>query len=126
MDLKKLELKASIDTPHILLDPQSGVCDIFGNSYPEDISSFYKQIINWFDDYSFYGVKDLTMNMKLSYFNSASQKVFTEIFEKLMESENFKVKVNWYYVKEDDEILENGKIFQALSGFEFHFIINNG
>jgi hypothetical protein len=125
MNLKKLELQAQIDTPFILLDPQSGICDIVGNSYPEDISSFYKQIVNWFDDYSFYGVKDLTLNMKLSYFNSASQKVFTEIFEKLMDNENFKVKVNWYYVKEDDEILENGRIFQALSGFEFHFFINN-
>jgi hypothetical protein len=125
MNLKKLELQAQIDTPFISLDPHTGICEIIGNSYPEDISSFYKQVVNWFDDYSFYGSKDLTMNMRLSYFNSASQKVFTEIFEKLMDSENFKVKVNWYYVKEDDEILENGKIFQALSGFEFHFVVNN-
>ncbi len=123
MNLKKLELKAQIDTPYISLDPHSGICDILGKSYPEDISSFYMQVIDWFEEYSFVGETDLTINMKLSYFNSASQKVYTEIFEKLMDNPNFKINVNWYYSTEDDEILESGKIYEALTGLKFNFIV---
>ncbi len=122
MNLKKLELKAQIDTPFISLDPDSGVCDIIGKSYPEDISAFYMQVIDWFEEYTYLGQNDLTISMKLSYFNSASQKVFTEIFEKLMDSKDFKVVVNWHYSAEDDEILENGKIYEALTGLKFNFI----
>ncbi len=123
MDLKKLEIKAQIDTPYVSLDPHSGICDILGKSYPEDISAFYMQIIDWFEEYSYVGEADLTINMKLSYFNSASQKVFTEIFEKLMDNQNFKITVNWHYSTEDDEILESGKIYEAMTGLKFNFIV---
>jgi hypothetical protein len=122
MNIKKLELKAQIDTPFVSLDPHTGICDILGKSYPEDISAFYMQVIDWFEEYTYEGKNDLTINMKLSYFNSASQKVFTEIFEKLMDGKHFKITVNWYYSAEDDEIFENGKIYEALSGLKFNFI----
>jgi len=125
MILKKLELKEQIDTPYISLDPNNGVCEISGKSYPEDISSFYMQVVDWFEEYSYVGVVDLIINMKLSYFNSASQKVFTEIFEKLMDNKEIKITVNWYYSTEDDEIQESGKIYEALTGLKFNFIPYN-
>jgi len=122
MILKKLEIQEQIDTPYICLDPAAGVCDLVGKSYPEDITAFYTQVVDWFEEYTYIGEKDLTINMKLSYFNSASQKIYTEIFEKLTDSQNFKVSVNWYYAQDDDEILENGKIYQGLTDLTFNFI----
>jgi hypothetical protein len=122
MLLERLEIQEQIDTPYICLDPSTGVCDITGKSYPEDISAFYMHIVDWFEEYTYVGEKDLIINMKLSYFNSASQKIYTEIFEKLMDSKNFKVLVNWYYAEDDDEILENGKIYQNLTELDFNFI----
>jgi hypothetical protein len=121
MDLIKLEIREKIDTPYVCLDPETGLCEITGKSYPEDVSSFYNQIEDWFDEYIFSGEKDMTLNMKLSYFNSSSQKVFTQIFEKL-KGANFKVLVNWHYPTEDDEILENGKIYNTFTGFKFNFL----
>jgi hypothetical protein len=120
MEITKLILEESIDTPYVNLDPDTGICDIIGKSYPEDISAFYTQIEDWFEEYTFLGTKDLTINMKLTYFNSASQKVFTQIFEKFVGS-NIKVTVNWHYPTEDDEILENGRIYQALTDLKFNF-----
>ncbi len=120
MDLHKLELAESIDTPYVCLDPETGICDIIGKSYPEDIAAFYTQVEDWFEEYTFLGKKDLTMNIKLSYFNSASQKVFTQIFQKLM-GVSFKIVVNWHYPVEDDEILENGKIYQIMTELPFNF-----
>jgi hypothetical protein len=120
MDIHKLEIQESIDTPYISLDPETGICKITGKSYPEDIASFYTQVEDWFEEYSFLGQKDLKMEISLSYFNSASQKVFTQIFEKLVGT-NFHVEVDWHYPVEDDEILENGKIYEALTDIKFNF-----
>ena len=122
MLLQKLIIKEQIDTPFVCLDPEKGVCDLIGKSYPEDISAFYIQVVDWFEEYAMIGTKDLTINMKLSYFNSASQKIYTEIFEKMMDNKSFKITVNWYYAEDDDEILENGKIYQNLTDLKFNFI----
>jgi hypothetical protein len=120
MDIIKLKIEENIDTPYVSLDPETGICEITGKSYPEDISAFYTQVEDWFEEYVFLGKKDLTINMRLSYFNSASQKVFTEIFQKFI-GVKFKVTVNWHYPLEDDEILENGKIYQGLTDLNFNF-----
>lgn len=122
MILRKLEIKEQIDTPYVCLDPSTGICELTGKSFPEDITAFYSQILDWFEEYTFIGEKDLVINMKLSYFNSASHKIYTEIFERLMDSNNFNIIVNWYYTKEDDEILENGKIYQNLTDLHFNFL----
>jgi hypothetical protein len=104
------------------LDPDSGICQISGKSYPEDIYEFYTQIIDWFEDYVLHGKLDLEINMKLRYFNSSSQKIYNVIFEKISEGAAFKTTINWYYDKEDEEILENGKIFEGLTGLKFNYI----
>ena len=121
MELQKLEIQESIDTPYISLDPETGICKIIGKSYPEDIATFYTQVEDWFEEYTLLGTRDLHMEMRLTYFNSASQKVFTDIFEKLVDVK-FNVKVDWYYLAEDDEILENGKIYESLMDIKFNFI----
>ena len=120
MDIQKLEIPESIDTPYISLDPETGICKIIGKSYPEDISAFYTQVEDWFEEYIFLGKNNLSMEIKLTYFNSASQKVFTQIFERLVGTP-FKVSVDWHYPIEDDEILENGKIYQTLTDIPFNF-----
>ncbi len=121
MELIKIEIPEGIDTPYVLLDPGAGICEISGKSYPENISAFYTKIVNWFDEYSIWGEKDLIINMKLIYFNSSTQKVFTQIFEKLIGCE-FAISVNWHYPTEDEEIFENGKIIQSITDIKFRFV----
>ncbi len=120
--LSKIVIKEQIDTPYVSLDPDTGICEISGKSYPEDIYEFYTQLVDWFEDYAFNGKKDLVINMRLRYFNSSSQKIYNVIFEKLIDVQNFKTTVNWFYDKEDEEILENGKIFEGLTGLKFNYI----
>ncbi len=122
MLIDKLEIPEEIDTPYVNLDPDTGICEIKGKSYPENVTSFYNRIIDWFEEYTFLGEKDIVLNMNLTYFNSSSQKIYTEIFSKLMDATTFKVTINWYYDEEDDEILENGKIYESLTGLHFEFI----
>jgi hypothetical protein len=120
MQLIKIEIPEGIDTPYVNLNPETGICQISGKSYPENITAFYTRIINWFDEYSVFGDKDLTINMRMLYFNSSTQKAFTQIFEKLIGCD-FKILVNWYYPADDEEILENGKILQSYADLKFKF-----
>jgi len=118
---KKFESKAKEDTPYILLDT-NGVCKIEGKSYPEDIASFYIPVLKWFSDYKEFGRNDMLLDMKMGYFNSASSKVFIDIFEHLEDLENKSVTINWHYPGNDEEILEAGKIYQGLTNLNFNYI----
>ena len=119
--LENIERKAKDDTPYILLDV-NGKCKFEGKSYPEDIASYYIPIIKWFEKYKEFGRNDLVIDMKMGYFNSASSKIFIDIFERLEDLENIAVTVNWYYPEIDEEILESGKIYQGLTNLNFNYI----
>ncbi len=122
MLLEKLEIPAGIDTPYISLNARTGECYFTGKSYPDDIAEFYGSIVEWFEEYIYSGVVDLTINMKLTYYNSSSQKIYTDIFEKLHAAENFKTTVNWYYAEDDEDMLDAGQEFYRLVEVPFNFV----
>ena len=119
--LETIERQAADDTPYVLLQAD-GYCKIEGNSYPEDIATFYIPIVKWFEKYELTGRNDLQLDMKLEYFNSSSSKIFIEIFERLLKYQDKNVVVNWYYPQNDEEILESGKIYQGISNLSFNYI----
>ena len=102
-------------TPYIELDPERGVVEIRGKSYPENSFEFYKPIMEWIENY-FQSPQKLTkLNIELVYFNSSSSKFLFDLFEFLenrtgSESE---IVINWIYDKENDMIEEAGQEFQA-------------
>ena len=122
MLLERLEIPAGIDSPYICLDSTTGVCELTGKSYPEDITEFYDRVVGWFEEYMLTGTKDLSLNFKLTYYNSSSQKVYTDILEKLLDSKNFKVVVNWLHAEDDEDMLDAGQEFEKLVDLPFKFI----
>ena len=118
---ENLNRKAHEDTPYVHLDV-NGYCKIEGKSYPEDIATFYIPIVKWFEKYNEFGRKDLVLDMNVSYFNSASSKVFIDIFERLEDIKNKSVTINWHYPKNDEELLESAKIYQGLTNLKFNYI----
>jgi len=122
MLLERLEIPAGIDTPYVCLDHNTAVCEMTGKSYPDDISEFYSQIVGWFEAYILEGTKDLTINMKMTYYNSSSQKVYTDILEKLIDAENFDVVVNWYHAEDDEDMYDAGVEFAKLVDVQFNYI----
>jgi hypothetical protein len=66
----------------------------------------------------------LTINVKMTYFNSASSKFLLDILLEFMKfmSKGNKVEVNWYYEEGDDEILESGEEIADMLGYTFNFI----
>jgi hypothetical protein len=122
--LNRVEIKAGVDTPYVLLDPDSGICSFEGKSYPPDVLKFYEPIIEWFDDFRYFGTEGLSVNFKLDYYNTASSKILLELFYKLEElyKEGKKILIKWYYPDDDEEMLEVGEEFQRLVNLPFEHI----
>ena len=114
-----LKIDATERTPKIVFDFDNNHFLISGESYPENISEFYRDIINQLDTH----VSDLqdaqvVLDFDLIYFNSSTAKVimkFCEIMEKISENLNTVV-VNWYYEEDDDNMRKLGEEFSKDVG----------
>lgn len=103
------------DTPMVELNDSEKVYKIAGNSLPEDAISFYTPINEWFKQYGESKNEPIQFDFKLDYFNTASAKQITKLLLVLQElSENIEIKVRWFYLKEDTDIMSSGMRFSRL------------
>jgi len=121
-----VELPPTERTPEIVLDRsgEEGRIKFTGRSLPDDARSFYQPIITWIDDYFYDPNESTIISFDLEYFNTSSSKMLLEIIRKLrnLEKQDKKIRVEWYYLEDDEDILESGVTFQDLSNVEFDFI----
>lgn len=122
--LEILQIKEKEDAPYVFMDADEGFMEIKGKSYPPDVGSFYEPIIEWLDTYKDEGTKELNVNLKMEYFNTASSKLLLDILYKLEEIDELekKVTVNWYYPEDDDEMLDLGEEYEGLVELDFRHI----
>lgn len=122
--MDKLFLEGAEDVPQICLDKEKGEFELTGKSLPEDVIEFYSPIFKWCEEY----VKDpnpvTDIKMKISYYNSASQRAINEFFTVMKKAElrNSKVTVQWYYDVDDEEMLESGEEFADITQLKFNYI----
>ena len=119
-----LQIKENEDAPYVFMDAGEGFVEIKGKSYPPDVGSFYEPILEWLDTYKDEGTKELNVNLKMEYFNTASSKLLLDILYKLEEIDELekKVTVNWYYPEDDDEMLDLGEEYEGLVELDFRHI----
>lgn len=119
-------------TPKVFFDPENSVFEISGFSRPENVIGFYRPILKWLDEYNDnvlsknldFNKSNLTVNLKMTYFNSASSKFLLDILLEFMKyhSKGNEVDINWYYEEGDDEIQESGEEISDMLGYPFNFI----
>lgn len=124
--MENLQIEETECTPEIFFDCENSVLEIRGVSYPENTAEFYGPVFFWLEEYfSQSESKNITVNIKVVYFNSNSWKVLVGLFE-LLNKAAFKgtnVTVNWVYDQDDEDILEYGNEFQEdHRGITFNFI----
>ncbi|WP_294963491.1 DUF1987 domain-containing protein [Sulfurimonas sp.] len=106
--MKNLNIQSSLDSPKVVLDYEKAFIEIEGKSYPGDTFAFYQPIIEWLKEYfSEDFIKSTTLNLKLQYFNSATAQTLYGIFDILKDSKCKDLKINWYYLKEDETSYED-------------------
>lgn len=95
------------DSPEVILDPTKKKFSITGMSMPEDSLTFYRPIIQWFEEYVKQPFDRLCLDIKLLYFNTASAKEIARTLATLYDCDQHeKITVRWFYDHNDPENLD--------------------
>ena len=108
-----LNIAATDRTPEIVLSSQPAKLSIKGESYPEDVSAFYGQVIQAVNSLVESPAGELTVEIQLIYINSSSIKAIFRIFEGFEEyrKKNQNVSIQWLADEDDDIMQELGEDF---------------
>jgi len=109
-------ISSTDDTPGIKLDAANEIFEITGRSLPEDVTKFYKPILDWLEEYGKSPNPKTVFEFRLSYFNTASSKIIMDILFKLeaMFDAGNDVSINWNFPSDDEEMEEAGKEYSEI------------
>ena len=127
--MESLNIKQTHITPLVCFDIEKNLFELSEISQPENAEDFYVNIINWLKEFKekhieLRLVKQLTINFKLEYYNTASIKYIAElmkIFKSFIEHDVDMV-INWYYLEGDEEAFEDGMDISFAIDVPFNFI----
>jgi hypothetical protein len=109
-----LQIAATDRTPEIALSPAQGRFSMTGESFPEDVSAFYGQVIVAIDQLAGQLGRPLEADISMVYINSSSIKAMFRIFEGFdaVRKAGDPVAVRWHYQDDDDIMQELGEDFR--------------
>jgi hypothetical protein len=122
--MEPLIIEPSNTTPKVKFDPATGVMLLSGRSTPENSVEFYKQMLDWLDEYAGRPCQRTELNIKLEYFNTSSSKCLLDIFKSFnnLHKAGNDVIVKWYYEEEDEDMQEAGEDYSDLLNVPFEII----
>jgi len=108
-----LNIAATDRTPEILLSSQPAKLSIKGESYPEDVSAFYGQVIQAVNTLVETPAGPFDVEIQLIYINSSSIKAIFRVFEGFDEyrKKGQNVSIQWLADEDDDIMQELGEDF---------------
>lgn len=125
--MKRIELKETNNTPHIVMDTVSNSITLEGKSFPEDSKDFYKTVLDWLNDYIASNPSSFSITFNLFYLSSSSIISVKQILMKIVEMVNkgAKAKVIWCYDDDDDDIRKTGEDYARITKLDFEFKANS-
>ena len=119
--MQKLEITATDRSPEVSFDFDNHHLAMKGESYPEDVTTFYKPVFDALGAYlESLGGEGCRVDFGLIYFDSSSAKA---LLMKLDEAAEYgaSVSIRWYYDTEDDTMRALGEEFgEDLVHASFH------
>ena len=108
-----LNIAATDRTPEIILSSQPAKLSIKGESYPEDVSAFYGQVIQAVNTLVETPTGPFDVEIQLIYINSSSIKAIFRIFEGFDEyrKKGQNISIQWFADEDDDIMQELGEDF---------------
>ena len=111
---ENIKIDGAERSPEINFDFEANTFHLKGESYPEDITAFYGQVIDTLEEH-LSGLKGATVQFtfELIYFNSSTAKVLMGLFDSLDETagNGNDVTVIWVHESDDDNMEEIGEEF---------------
>lgn len=123
--MEDLKLEGSPKTPHIDFSSNDGTLVLKGRSIPENSIEFYEPIFQWLDNYGKSPKGETQVKVLLEYFNTSSSKCILDFFRKLEQinkSGKSKVKIDWYYESDDEDMEEVGTDYQSILDIEINMV----
>lgn len=122
--MEKIIREATDETPKVILDVESGEFEFSGKSLPEDVTTFFNPILDWFDNYSVSPSAETKVVFKMDYFNTASSKLILDILMKLEEinEEHGGIQIDWYFREDDEDMEEAGEEYADIVDVPFENI----
>lgn len=123
--MENFQIKGSTYIPNIDFNAETGVLEISGESYHEYTTEFFQPVFEWLEEYLQTPDRNVTMNFKMTYFNTSSSRRFIEVLtmlEDYQREKNGNVVVNWYYEENDVDMLESGEEYAEDVDLKFKLI----
>ena len=123
--MEPISREATMKTPSIEFDSVQGLMEIKGRSNPENTLDFYRPLVAWVDEYVQNPAEKTVVNVHLEHFNTSSSKSILEVFralEPVHKTNRGEVVVNWFYEDDDEDILEAGENYEAITGLPFRMV----
>ena len=120
-----LVMEGTEDTPFVHLDRLSDTYIISGRSLPEDVTEFYKPVMDWLEEFAKTPEPEIKFTIKLEYFNTASSKVLLDIMMKLEDihaAGDTGICIHWHYMAADEDMYEAGVEYKDLVSVPFELI----
>lgn len=122
--MENFKIAETEDTPNIDFNAESRVFTISGRSLPENAIEFYAPVLEWVDNtLDEAEPTSFVFEIKIEYFNTSSSKQLAKFFlliEKYVEKH--KININWFYEKEDLDMLMSGNQYSKFLKLNFTFI----
>jgi len=85
---------------------------------------FYRPLVAWVDEYVQNPPQMTIVNVHLEHFNTSSSKSILEVFKALdpIKQSEKEVVVNWFYEDDDEDIMEAGENYEAITGLPFRMV----
>ena len=99
--------KKTFSTPTVEFIAAKGKCTISGEAYLEDPLGFFQPLYDWLYEYIDTVKKTIFFEIRLSYFNTSASRCIFDMLFILREYVNNggEVIVDWYYEKDDEDML---------------------
>lgn len=124
--MENLQIQATKSSPAIDFNAQTNILTIEGESYPENTTVFYENVLKWIEEYLLaVEEQEVIVNIELIYFNSSSSKVLMDLFDTLEESseDGKNIIVNWIYDEDNEASLEYGEEFaEDMESLAFNLV----
>jgi hypothetical protein len=132
--MEKLFISPTQTTPEVRFSVEDSIFRMSGTSRPEDVRAMYYPVIEWIKLLSdnilngtinkFSAENPLKLQVDLLYFNSSSAKFLYDILSefKRITTSGIPVIVEWFYEKDDADMLEAGNDISILVEMKFTYV----
>lgn len=118
--MKSFKIYGTPNTPEIIFDVIKKELSFNGMSLPEYGGEFYDNVESHLPDFFKEVGNNLTVIFNISYMNTTSNKRIYHIFKTCIKTIP-NVKFIWKYSEDDDDMKEQGEIFEHGLGISFEY-----